>query len=89
MAKFNLLQDLYRFPGFLPVARVRGIFGDPHAVVITLKRRRKKQPVVSVVKSMAPTTTSDHVGFAISRVATNASTSSSHFAGSSVPDVAP
>ncbi len=42
MAIFKLLHDLYRFPGFVPLAQVRGLFGDPHAVVITLRRRRKK-----------------------------------------------
>src|SRR5215472_11176488 len=41
MATFKLLQDLYRFPGFVPQTRIRGFFGDPHAVVITLQRRRK------------------------------------------------
>jgi hypothetical protein len=43
MAKFKQLQDLYRFPGFVPQPTIRGIFGDPLAVVITLRRRRKKR----------------------------------------------
>jgi hypothetical protein len=42
MGKLKRLQDIYRFPGFVPKAEVRGIFGDPYAVVITLRRRRKK-----------------------------------------------
>ena len=29
MAKFKLLHDLYRFPGFVPLPRIRGVFGDP------------------------------------------------------------
>lgn len=36
------LPDTYRFPGFQPVALVRGIFGDPLARIVTLRRRRKK-----------------------------------------------
>jgi hypothetical protein len=36
------LWDTYCFPGFRPEQTVRGIFGDPKARVITLKRRSKK-----------------------------------------------
>ena len=43
MGKLKRLQDIYRFPGFVPKAEVRGIFGDPSAVVITLRRCRKKR----------------------------------------------
>ena len=43
MGKIKRLQDVYRFPGFVPLAQVRGVFGDPYAVVITLRRRRKKR----------------------------------------------
>ena len=42
MSKTRRLLDVYRFPGFEPCARVHGIFGDPYAVVIPLRRRRKK-----------------------------------------------
>ena len=33
------LLGCYRFPGFRPDPVVRGVFGDPMAVAITLKRR--------------------------------------------------
>src|SRR5260370_6349339 len=39
------LWDTYRFPGFCPRPTVTGIFGDPHARIITLTRRSKKPPV--------------------------------------------
>jgi Helix-turn-helix domain of transposase family ISL3 len=39
------LWDTYLFPGFRPEQTVRGIFGDPKARVITLKRRSKKRLV--------------------------------------------
>lgn len=89
MAKFKLLHDLYRFPGFVPLPRVRGRFGDPLAVVITLQRRRKKRCAASVAKSMVLTTTSGPAEFATSRVATSASICSSNFVGSAVRGVGP
>jgi len=42
------LRDAYRFAGFVPAATVRGVFGDPLVRVVTLRRRQKKRPVVSV-----------------------------------------
>jgi len=89
MAKFKLLHDLYRFPGFVPLPRVRGRFGDPLAVVITLQRHRKKQCVASVARCMVPTTTSGRAGFAISLVATSAFSCSSNFVGSAVHGARP
>lgn len=73
MAKFKLLQDLYRFPGFVPQARVRGLFGDPHAVVITLQRRRKKRSAMSADRFIGPSTTSGLAVSATSPVATSGS----------------
>jgi transposase len=37
------LWDAYAFPGFRPEETVRGIFGDPKARIIRLKRRSKKR----------------------------------------------
>ena len=51
MSKTRRLLDVYRFPGFEPCARVHGIFGDPYAVVIPLRRRQKKRAVAYVAKS--------------------------------------
>jgi hypothetical protein len=73
MAKFKSLHDLYRFPGFVPLPRVRGRFGDPLAVVITLQRRRKKRAAASAARSITAITTSGPDGSAISPVATSAS----------------
>ena len=42
MRKRRSLSDLYRFPGCKPKKTVHGVFGDPHARVITLVRRGKK-----------------------------------------------
>src|SRR5713101_3951897 len=35
------LWDAYRFPGFQPSPTVTGIFGEPHARILTLTRRSK------------------------------------------------
>ena len=43
MGKKRKLLDEYRFPGFRPRAEIKGIFGDPKACVIQLKRTQKKQ----------------------------------------------
>src|SRR5262249_59323686 len=43
------LWDTYSFSGFRPEQTVRGIFGDPGARIITLKRRSKKRLVVVAV----------------------------------------
>ena len=67
------LWDEYAFPGFRPLPTVRGVFGDPKACVITLKRRSKKRSAVAVVECTRAGTTDAHGAFAICRVATRAS----------------
>lgn len=84
MANFKRLLDLYRFPGFVPLPRIQGIFGDPGAVVITLRRRRKKRSAISADRSLGPTTTSGPAAPGISPVATSASTWPTSCAESSV-----
>jgi hypothetical protein len=49
MRKQKRLTDAYRFAGWTPSERVKGVFGDPKAIVIELKRRQKKQSVHSAV----------------------------------------
>jgi hypothetical protein len=72
MAKFKALHDLYRFPGFTSCAVIRGRFGDPMAVVISLERREKKRFAAFAVAPITAITTNDLGMSAISRVATNA-----------------
>src|SRR5262252_9234964 len=45
------LWDAYCFPGFRPQPTVHGVFGDPKARVIKLKRRSKKRIADAVVVS--------------------------------------
>jgi hypothetical protein len=84
MAKFKQLYDLYRFPGFVPQPRIRGVFGDPKAVVVTLRRRRKKRFATCAGKRLGPTTTNGLGVLGISPVATSVSTWPTPCAGSSV-----
>jgi hypothetical protein len=42
MRKRRYLSDLYHYPGCKPKKTIHGVFGDPHAYVITLVRRGKK-----------------------------------------------
>ena len=81
------LRDVYRFPGFEPLATVHGIFGDSHAVVVTLQRREKKQRAVSVVKSRLLSTIKGHAKFETFPVATSGSISTSPFVASNADGV--
>ena len=50
MGKNRRLTDSYKFPGFQPYQKVKGIFGDQKSLIITMKRVEKKQYVQSVLK---------------------------------------
>lgn len=75
MRKLRSLKDEYRFPNFVPVLPIKGIFGDPRAVVITLFRRRKKRAAVSVEPVVEPITTSAPGVFVTCRAETSGCTS--------------
>ena len=64
------LWDTYSFPGFRPEQTVRGVFGDPKARVIALKRRSKKRLVVVAVTFRWGGTTARSAVYAISHAAT-------------------
>ena len=57
--------DEYRFPEFSPRAEIKGIFGDPKARVIRLKRTQKKQSVGIVGEFIGVITTRRCVGYEI------------------------
>lgn len=57
MGKKRRLQDEYQFPGFRPMSKTQGIFGDPKARVLILKRIQKKRFADAVVQLIADTTT--------------------------------
>lgn len=87
MAKLKRLLDVYRFPGFVPQATLRGLFGDSWALVVTLRRRRKKLSAAPVGIRAGLFMTKGRAGPAISPAATDASTWSFLPAGWIVPTV--
>lgn len=48
MKKLKRLLDSYCFPGFHPLSKLKGIFGDPKARIIKFIRSQKKQFVEAV-----------------------------------------
>src|SRR4051812_34888068 len=68
MRKPRRLDDAFRFPGFRPEATVRGIFGDPKARILRLRRRGKKRPAGRVDGGIGPSTTARPVECATSPV---------------------
>ena len=89
MRKPLRLPDAYRFPGFSPEPIVRGIFGDPKARVVSLRRRRKKRSVAFAANPSVAITTANRVESATCPVATPASTWTSRFVVSSVGGAVP
>lgn len=69
--KRQRLLDAYRFPFFRPLEKIRGIFGDSKARIITLVRRSKKQSATPVVGLNLVGTTGSSDEFATSPVATH------------------
>jgi hypothetical protein len=41
LSRERQLRDAYRFAGFFPASTVRGVFGDPHVRLLTLRRAKK------------------------------------------------
>jgi hypothetical protein len=75
------LSDAYRFPGFRPFEKVRGVFGDPKARVIKLIRRSKKLAVAPVGSNSRDATIVEHAGLGIFPVVIHGSIWSWRFAG--------
>ncbi len=62
------LRDAYRVPGFIPRRVITGVDGDPHARVVTLTRRAKKQSAGRVGPRIARGMITGRVVCAICRV---------------------
>ncbi len=48
------LRALFSFPGFVPSNNLIGIMGDPKARIVTLKRRGKKDCLLSMSERLLP-----------------------------------
>jgi hypothetical protein len=82
------LRDLYRFPGFVPLARIQVFARDPQAVLLTLQRRQKKQSAACVDKRTFVAMTTGHATCVTWPVVTGVSTWPSLCVGSIVDGVA-
>jgi hypothetical protein len=65
MKRVPTLSVLFSFPGFRARSRLRGIFGDPHAWLVTLVRRKKRRCVRVAGGGIAPSTTAGRVAYGI------------------------
>jgi hypothetical protein len=61
MRRIKHLTEAYAFPGFRPLRKVRGSFGDHVVRIVTLKRRGKKWSAGPVVRSIGPAMTTADV----------------------------
>ena len=68
MRRTKRLLDEYRFPGFRPVAKIKGKFGDSQARIIALKRRQKKRHVAVAERFIKAIMTTKHDLFVIYHV---------------------
>ncbi len=59
MENITYLKDLYRFPGFLALSRLKPYPEHSGAMVVTLKRRKKKLFVAAVRFSAAGMTSGE------------------------------
>jgi hypothetical protein len=89
MRKILRLPDAYRFPGFYPETVVRGIFGDPKARIVSLRRRRKKRPVAPAANPFEASATAKRAASATFLAATHVSISTSRFAACTVAGALP
>ena len=71
MKKTKSLYDSYKFPGFIPERRIKGVFGDKNAVIIPLIRKEKKQHVAAVAKFLIGFMTGKKEMFEIFHAVTN------------------
>jgi len=61
------IRALFAFPGFVAASKLVGKLGDRYARVIQLKRRKKQPSVVAVVSVAAGVTTRRCCGYETSR----------------------
>src|SRR5258708_36042538 len=82
------LRDLYRFPGFVPLAGIQVFGRDAQAVLLTLRRRQKKRSAACVGRRTFVAMTTGDATCAIWPVAIDVSTWPSLCAGTVVDVVA-
>ncbi|MDF0676928.1 MAG: helix-turn-helix domain-containing protein [Nitrospira sp.] len=63
MKHIQTLSALFSFPGFRARSRLRGVFGDPHARLVTLVRRKQRRCARVVERGTGPSTTARRAGY--------------------------
>jgi len=76
-------------PGFAAQSTLIGVFGDPHARVVTLRRRKKRRSVRAVAIGAKADTTRRFAALGMSRLLVGVFTFSSSAGGSFVPSAVP
>ena len=76
------LADEYLFPGFRPLQRVHGLFGEPGARLVTQVRREKKRSTEPMAQCIAVATTAGAVGCRICPAPVSAFASIRRYVGS-------
>ena len=75
------LNDLYSFPGFRAHSKLKGMFGDSPARIVTLVRRQKKRYAVHAARSLASSMTARPIVCVMSIPGTPGFTRNSNIAG--------
>ena len=57
------LNELYSFPGFRALTKLKGMFGDSPARIVTLVRRQKKRYAVHAARPLEASTTVRSIKF--------------------------
>ena len=57
MKRIQTLSTLFSVPGFRARSRLQGIFGDPHARLVVLVRRKRLPCAPAVGRGTVPSTT--------------------------------
>jgi len=68
MQKYERLADLYSFKGFRTKAKIKPHPAIPHAKVVVLERRQKKQSVLVAARRIGTSMIEKHAWCAIFRV---------------------
>jgi hypothetical protein len=63
--KARTLRELFSFPGFYSQGQLQGVFGDPKARIVQLKRQKKAQSVQGAARDPGNTTIQEYDRYGI------------------------
>ena len=65
MRNSKSIRSLFTLPGFVAVSQLKGVFGDRHARILKLRRRKKQPSVRTVLTAAEGVTTNGSCGYVI------------------------